>query len=132
MWAGSFLAQILKVKGFNGIFYLDKRLKKIDKRYALQFVGGKFCLMVDYGLYSVKEMDFGAHADARILQKVVMTRKENIASTMQKIDQFNAKMQENALFDVLNTTKDKVREVVNFADKTGKDLSLEQINSMLN
>ena len=89
-------------------------------------------MFVKRGLNLTKEMDFGSSIDTQILKKVILTRKENIAKTLQKIDEFNAKTQENALFKLLQDTKDKVHEVVSYADKTGKDLSENNIQKILN
>ena len=132
IWAGFFSRPNLKVKGFNGIYNLDKRLKRIDNSYVLSFQNGSFGLFVKRGLNLTKEMDFGSSIDTQILKKVILTRKENIAKTLQKIDEFNAKTQENALFKLLQDTKDKVHEVVSYADKTGKDLSENNIQKILN
>ena len=113
---------------------LDKKLKQIDKRYNLVYSNktGRFYLYVSYGLNKQKEMDFGVVLPKDLIDVVRRTRKENMVKLFKNIDLFNEKLEQNALFNILDKTKIAVKEIVKFADKKGCDLSEKEIAGIIN
>lgn len=117
---------------FEGIYNLNQRLRKIDRRYCLfyNWKNGHFELFSRHGFSLQKELDFGSKIDGSCVKRAIMTRSENIAKIMQKIDENNTKLEENALFIQLDSTKQKVKELISYADKTSKDLSEEDVQKI--
>ncbi len=122
------------MKTFNGIYNLNKRLEKIDKNYRLIYNAKKnsFELYYVQGLRVQKELDFGGKIDTRAILKTRISRRENFAKIIRSIDEFNLKLEENAFYEKLDKSKLVARELINYADKSNRDLSEKEINQIIN
>lgn len=119
---------------FNGIYNLEERLREIDSKYRL-FYNKKnkhFELYSRAGLFLQKELDFGEKIDSSIIEKTRMSRRENIAKLIKSMDKFNEKLEENAFLSNLDKSKQIARELINYADKTSRDLSENELKQIIN
>lgn len=121
-------------KIFNGIYNLDKRMKEIDPNYRFVYdcKTGEFILQSKRGLNYQNELSFGRVADPRAAVKARKTRRENIAKLIKMIDENNEKLEENAFLSNLDKSRQIARELIFYADRSGRDLSEKDIEKIIN
>lgn len=102
----------------NDVFFIEKRVKEIDKNYRIYFntkkqkfeihnvgqVGGSYCLTVPF-----------QHLDERTVDLVLRTRIENRNKLIEEIDKENEKIEKNREKTILNEAKDRLFDQIKYS-----------------
>ena len=123
-----YLSRVRDMYGLSG------RIKKINKNYELVF---------NYKSKKYEVHDFSNHVcslclqiepnelDSRILRKLVLTRRENMARLFKSIDEQNKKMQEQNIGELKNQCGELFEDVMGYACRTSRELEAEDIKKII-
>ncbi len=117
---------------FDGIFDLYNRFKKIDKNYEL-FYNRKTNRFELYSGVMRKNLEliFGELNSSKCLIKTQQSRMQNIERVIKEIELYNERLQQKTIDNLRDKTMLVAEEAINYADKTSKDITLQEINSIM-
>ena len=121
-----------KVKDF---FAINKRIKSINPSYELFFNTKE----KRYEVHDMSKNYFHSlcltvaknDLNASILQKLLMTKRENMIRLFKSIDEDNRRLEDQKLQKISGDFRDCLTEVLGFAERENKDLSLSQIQNVV-
>ena len=115
-----------KIEISKDIFDVSHRLKKIDRDYCLVYDRDKKVYEVYIGnLFCFK---IGKNLDNLALKKAYLTHIRNKKKLLEKIEQDNMLLRQKELEQVKNKAKFDLKNMIDFASKTGKNENFSNIN----
>lgn len=117
---------------YTDLLNISGRIKEIDAGYELFFnkklkrfeVHNNSC--VDSFVCLVPFLD------ARLIEKLILTRRENMQKFFKKLDEENEKLEAKKQNEILSDAKDKIGEIAKYSFNINRDLTTPEIQKILN
>lgn len=119
----------------NDLFFISSRIKEINNNYTLLFNA----LTKKYEVHDLSNhvcslaiSVFPHELDERVIQKLFLSRKENMKNLFRSLDESNQKLQQNKLFKTSQMSKELLSDIVNYSSSARRELSQKEIRQIVN
>lgn len=125
--------QLKYLQEINDIFFINKRIKAINPYYKIFYNTKKSQYEVHdlSNLHDTFCISFNHYPNIKIIKRLNESKKENIINLLKSIENENLSLETLHNNNILNTSKDKLKEVLSFAEKSTTSLSRKQINKII-
>ena len=117
---------------YTDLFNLSERIKQIDGGYTLCF--NKRLKRFEVHNFNLKDsfICLVPFLDARLIEKLVLTRRENMKAFFKKLDEENEKLEAKKQNEIMLNAKDKLGEIAKYSFILNRDLTSAEIQKILN
>ena len=117
---------------YTDIFNLSGRIKQIDASYELCFNKKLKRFEVHNNAILDSFVCLVPNLDARLIEKLVLTRRENMKAFFKQLDEDNEKLEEKKQNEILGDAKDRLGEIAKYSFNLNRNLSDKEIQKILN
>ena len=118
----------------ENMYNLNERIKQINPNYELLFnqKTKRYEVHDISNLVCSKCLEIlPCNLDARLIEKLYKTRKENMKKLFIEMELENRKLEEQNFDSVFEKSSDAMREIVSFASRTNKDLTRDEMKNII-
>lgn len=124
-----FLKHLIKI---NDVYFISEQLKTINKNFEL-FYNKNTNRFEVHNTKSARSfiVSFDKYPNPNLIYKTLKSMNSDIEEISKEIENHNTKIQEKNNLEILQTASDNFREILNFSEKTNKELSQKQIKKII-
>ncbi|MBQ3158556.1 MAG: hypothetical protein IJB98_02560 [Clostridia bacterium] len=117
----------------NDVYFINKQIKKINKNYELFY-------NLNNQKYEIHDISKPKHSlclsspvypSLEMIKKLIKTSTQNMKSLFKEIDAHNKQLDEQKQFQALDTSNQKFKEIMKYAETKPNALSKEEINKII-